>query len=143
MAEGAIRVQNWEWPDLVTDHHARVISDRKWPLKKRSVIAHIKARSKYSFLTINRFKRSLIRPNLACKRIPGSVCPVCVNASFIASGLAWHYEPVLCRWSEWLDFGDGWACLQHGVTFEHRQVLPWAVKGEGMSVNEAVYIPVL
>ena len=31
----------------------RVISDRKWPLKKRPVIAHIKARSKHSFLTIN------------------------------------------------------------------------------------------
>jgi hypothetical protein len=25
------------------------------------------------------------------------------------------------------------------VTFENHQVLPWAVKGEGMSVNEAVY----
>jgi hypothetical protein len=22
-----------------------------------------------------------------------------------------------------------------GVSFEHRQILPWAVKGEGMSVN--------
>jgi hypothetical protein len=31
------------------------------------------------------------------------------------------------------------SCLRHGVTFEHRQELPWAVKGEGMSVNEAVY----
>jgi hypothetical protein len=69
------------------------------------------------------------------------VCGVslCVNAVFIASGWAWHYEPVLRRWSERLDFGDGWACLWHGVTFQHRQVLPWAVKGEGMSVNEAVY----
>jgi hypothetical protein len=43
-------------------------------------------------------------------------------------------------------FGDGWACLRFGVTFEHRQVLPWAwqvVKGEGMSVNEAVYTGVI
>jgi hypothetical protein len=31
------------------------------------------------------------------------------------------------------------SCLRHSVIFEHRQVLPWAVKGEGMSVNEAVY----
>jgi hypothetical protein len=37
-------------------------------------------------------------------------------------------------------FGNGWACLRHGVTFEHRQLLPWAVKVEGMSINEAVYI---
>jgi hypothetical protein len=29
----------------------------------------------------------------------------------------------------------GW----HGVIFEHCQVLPWVVKDEGMSVNEAVY----
>jgi hypothetical protein len=27
----------------------------------------------------------------------------------------------------------------YGVTSEHHHVLPWAVKGEGMSVNEAVY----
>jgi hypothetical protein len=49
-------------------------------------------------------------PDLACRRVPSSVCSV-----------------------------PGWACLWHGVTFEHRQVLPWAVKGEGISVNEAVY----
>jgi hypothetical protein len=53
--------------------------------------------------------------------------------------LAWHYEPVHCRWSEQLGFGDGWACLRNGLTFEHRHVLPWVVKGDGMSVNEAVY----
>jgi hypothetical protein len=35
---------------LVMDHDARLISDRKWPLKKRPVIAQ---RSKYSFFTIN------------------------------------------------------------------------------------------
>jgi hypothetical protein len=34
-----MRVRNWEWPDFVRDHHARVISDRKWPLKKRSAIS--------------------------------------------------------------------------------------------------------
>jgi hypothetical protein len=39
-------------------------------------------------------------------------------------------------WSERQDFGDGWACVWHGVT---RQVLPWAGKVEDMSVNEAVY----
>jgi hypothetical protein len=60
-------------------------------------------------------------------------------ACFIASGWAWHYEPVLCRWSERRGFDDWWAHLWHGVTFEHRQVLPWAVKCEGMSANESVY----
>jgi hypothetical protein len=64
---------------------------------------------------------------------------VCVNASFIASGWAWHYEPALFRWSERQDFGYGWACLRHSVAFEYRQMLPWAVKSEGISVNEAVY----
>jgi hypothetical protein len=68
-----------------------------------------------------------------------AVCAVCVNAGFIASGRVWHYEPVLYRWIERLDFGDGWARLRHGVPIEHHQVLLWAVKGEGMSVNEAVY----
>jgi hypothetical protein len=40
-----------------------------------------------------------------------------------------------------MDFGDGWASLRHGVTFERRPVLklPCVVKREGMSVNEAVY----
>jgi hypothetical protein len=83
----------------------------------------------------------LIRTNLSCRLVPGMCAvrvPVCVNAGCIATSLAWHYELVLCRWSERLGFGDGWACLQHGVTFKHRQVLPWVVKGEGISVNEAI-----
>ena len=42
------------------DDYARVISDRKWPLKKRPVIAHIKARSKHSFSTINRNDKKII-----------------------------------------------------------------------------------
>ena len=44
----------WACPESARDDYARVISDRKWPLKKRPVIAHIKARSKHSCLTINR-----------------------------------------------------------------------------------------
>ena len=46
--------RRWACPESARDDYARVISDRKWPLKKRPVIAHIKARSKHSFLTINR-----------------------------------------------------------------------------------------
>jgi hypothetical protein len=68
MAQEAIRAGNRELPDLVRDHNARVISDRKWPLKKRPVIAHIKARSKYSFLTINRNDIKKL-PNLACRHV--------------------------------------------------------------------------
>jgi hypothetical protein len=39
--------------------------------------------------------------------------------------------------------GDQWACLRHGVTFEHSKVLPWVLKGECKSVNEAVYTGVI
>ena len=46
--------RRWAYPESARDDYARVISDRKWPLKKTPVIAHIKARSKHSFLTINR-----------------------------------------------------------------------------------------
>ena len=41
--------RRWACPESARDDYARVISDRKWPLKKRPVIAHIKARSKHSF----------------------------------------------------------------------------------------------
>ena len=46
--------RRWACPESARGDYARVISDRKWPLKKTPVIAHIKARSKHSFLTINR-----------------------------------------------------------------------------------------
>ena len=46
--------RRWACPESARDDYARVISDRKWPLKNRPVIAHIKARSKHSCLTINR-----------------------------------------------------------------------------------------
>ena len=46
--------RRWACPEPARDDYAHVISDRKWPLKKIPVIAHIKARSTHSFLTINR-----------------------------------------------------------------------------------------
>ncbi len=55
--------RKWEWLEPFRDHYARVISDRKWPLKKRPVIAHIKTRSKHSFLTINRKNYTLSSNN--------------------------------------------------------------------------------
>jgi hypothetical protein len=102
----------------VREHYAHVIGDRKLPQKRRPVIAHIKERSKYYK------KKALIRPNLACRRVPSSVCgvPVFINAGFIASGWVWHYEPVLRAWSERLGFGNGCVCLRFGVIFEHRLV---------------------
>ena len=51
MAKEAIRVLLVEDGRVQNRPGMRVISDRKWPLKKTRVIAHIKARS---FLTINR-----------------------------------------------------------------------------------------
>ena len=53
VAKETIRVfgRKWEWSGRARDHYASEISDRKWALKKRPVIAHIKARSKHSFKT--------------------------------------------------------------------------------------------
>jgi hypothetical protein len=53
MAEEAIQVQTWEWPDCVRDHHACVISDWKWPLKKKTGNG---PKTKVFFLTINHKK---------------------------------------------------------------------------------------
>ena len=54
--------RRWACLESARDDYARVISDRKWPLKKTPVIAHFKARSKHSFLTINRndLKKALL-----------------------------------------------------------------------------------
>ena len=51
MANEAIRVVWVGSGSGQEDHYAGEISDRKWALKKRLVIAHIKARSKHSFKT--------------------------------------------------------------------------------------------
>ena len=67
--------QRWAYPERARDNYARVISSRKWPLKKRTVSTHIKAKSKHSSLTAT---KKLIRPNLACRRVPDTVCSVCV-----------------------------------------------------------------
>jgi hypothetical protein len=124
----------------VRNHFARVISDRMCPLKKRPVIAHNKEQS---ILDLKKQYTYLV-----CRRVPGSLCSVrvCVSACFIVSVWAWHYEPMLRQCSKRPGFGDGWACLRFGVTLENRQVNPWAwqeVKGESMSINDAVYAGVI
>ena len=55
---GVVR-KNEGWSD-----YASVISDRKWALKKRPVIAHIKARSKHSSLTINHWHKKINKSQL-------------------------------------------------------------------------------
>ena len=74
--------QRWACPERARDNYALVISSRKWPLKKM-VITHIKARSKHSSLTAT---NKLIRPNLACRRVPGTVCSVCVCVLLLPIG---------------------------------------------------------
>ena len=75
--------QKWGCPERARDNYARVISSQKWPLKKRTVITHIKARSKHSSLTAT---KKLIRPDLPCRRIPGTVCSVCVCVLLLPIG---------------------------------------------------------
>ena len=71
---------------------------------------------------------------------------VCVNAGFIASNWAWLHEPMLGYRGTGPGRGKRWACPRCGVTFEPRQVAleAWQeVKGEAMSVNEALYAGVI
>ena len=70
-------------------------------------------------------KKKQIRPNLACGRVPGTVCSacVCVNAGFIASGWAWLHEPMLGHWGTLPGLSDDRsACPGFGVTLESCQV---------------------
>ena len=134
--------RRWACLESARDDYARVISDRKWPLKKTPVIAHFKARSKHSFLTINRNdkiqnKKSLIKH----VGVFLALCGVCACALM----------QVLL-----LPIGRGFTgqCLDIGAwdlasaiggrvpDFEPREEALGAwheVKGEAMSVNEALY----
>ena len=67
---------------------------------------------------------------------------MCVNAGFIASDWAWLHGPVLGHRRLGLGLGDRWACPGSGGDFEPREEALGAwqeVKGEAMSVNEALY----
>ena len=67
---------------------------------------------------------------------------MCVNAGFIASDWAWLHRPALGHRGRGRGCGDRWACPGCGVTFEPVQEALGAwqeVKGEAMSVNEALY----
>jgi hypothetical protein len=110
MAEEAIGVRNWEWPDLVRDHHARVISDRKWPLKKRQVIAHIKARSKYYFLTINRNNLKNTNNSKADLSLPPAVCAVSLSAFLLPPVGRCITSPCFA------DGANGWSSAMGGMS---------------------------
>ena len=71
---------------------------------------------------------------------------MCINASFISSGWAWHCGAPPSLWGPWMSRDGRWACPPSCVTFDPSQVLPWAwqeVKGEAMAVNEADYTGVI
>ena len=143
--------RRWACLESARDDYARVISDRKWPLKKRPVISHIKARSKHSCLTINRNdlkKKKKKKANIGLIKHVGvflALCGVCACALMqvlllpIGRGFT----------GQWLDIGAGDVAAAIGgrvpdavVTFEPVQEALGAwqeVKGEAMSVNEALY----
>ena len=67
---------------------------------------------------------------------------MCVNAGFIASDWAWLHRPVLGHRGLGLGRGDRWACPGCGGDLCTRPGASGAwqeVKGEAMSVNEALY----
>ena len=137
--------RRWACPESARDDYARVISDRKWPLKKTPVIAHIKARSKHSFLTINRNDKKSLLGLIKHVGVFLALCGVCACALMqvlllpIGRGFT----------GQWLDIGAwdlasaiGGRVPEAVVTFEPREEALGAgqeVKGEAMSVNEALY----
>ena len=67
---------------------------------------------------------------------------MCVNAGFIASDWAWLHRPVLGHRGQGRGCGDRGRVPDAVVTFEPVQEALGAwqeVKGEAMSVNEALY----
>ena len=73
-----------------------------------------------------------------------SVC-MCFNADFIASDWVWFHEAMLGHWDIGPGRGDRWVCPRCGLTFVPGQVPlgVWQVKGEAMSVNEALLAGVI
>ena len=144
--------RRWACPESARDDYARVISDRKWPLKKRPVIAHIKARSKHSFLTINR--NDLKKKKKKKKSLLGlikhvgvflALCGVCACAlmQVLLLPIGRGFTGQCLDIGAWdLASAIGGRVPEAVVTFEPREEALGAwqeVKGEAMSVNEALY----
>ena len=145
--------RRWACPESARDDYARVISDRKWPLKKRPVIAHIKARSKHSFLTINRNdlkkkKKKKKKSLLGLIKHVGvflALCGVCACAlmQVLLLPIGRGFTGQCLDIGAWdLASAIGGRVPEAVVTFEPREEALGAwqeVKGEAMSVNEALY----
>ena len=85
MAKEAIRVRKWEWPRRARDDYA---SNRKWPLKKRPVIAQ---QDQSIVLTAGTKKSQLGLIKLV--GISHGMCAV-VPCGSIVSGWVWHRQPI-------------------------------------------------
>ena len=145
--------RRWACLESARDDYARVISDRKWPLKKTPVIAHFKARSKHSFLTINRNdkkkkKKKKKKALLGLIKHVGvflALCGVCACAlmQVLLLPIGRGFTGQCLDIGAWdLASAIGGRVPEAVVTFEPREEALGAwqeVKGEAMSVNEALY----
>ena len=140
--------RRWACPESARDDYARVISDRKWPLKKWPVIAHIKARSKRSCLTINRNDLKKKKSLLGLIKHVGvflALCGVraCALMQVLLLPIGRGFTGQCLDIGAWdLASAIGGRVPEAVVTFEPREEALGAwqeVKGEAMSVNEALY----
>ena len=139
--------RRWACLESARDDYARVISDRKWPLKKTPVIAHFKARSKHSFLTINRndLKKEALLGLIKHVGVFLALCGVCACAlmQVLLLPIGRGFTGQCLDIGAWdLALAIGGRVPEAVVTFEPREEALGAwqeVKGEAMSVNEALY----
>ena len=137
--------RRWACPESARDDYARVISNRKWPLKKTPVIAHIKARSKHSFLTINRNDKKKLIGLIKHVGVFLALCGVCACAlmQVLLLPIGRGFTGQCLDIGAWdLAVAIGGRVPEAVVTFEPREEALGAwqeVKGEAMSVNEALY----
>ena len=139
--------RRWACLESARDDYARVISDRKWPLKETPVIAHFKARSKHSFLTINRndLKKEALLGLIKHVGVFLALCGVCacVLMQVLLLPIGRGFTGQCLDIGAWdLALAIGGRVPEAVVTFEPREEALGAwqeVKGEAMSVNEALY----
>ena len=139
--------RRWACLESARDDYARVISDRKWPLKKTPVIAHFKARSKHSFLTINRndLKKKSLLGLIKHVGVFLALCGVCACAlmQVLLLPIGRGFTGQCLDIGAWdLASAKGGRVPEAVVTFEPREEALGAwqeVKGEAISVNEALY----
>ena len=138
--------RRWACPESARDDYARVTSDWKWPLKKTPVIAHIKARSKHSFLAINRNnKKKSLLGLIKHVGVFLALCGVCACAlmQVLLLPIGRGFTGQCLDIGAWdLASAIGGRVPETVVTFEPRKEALGAwqeVKGEAISVNEALY----